>query len=118
MRIRRNEGYSLIELMIVVVIIGILAALAIPKFLDSTRKSKEAEGKMLAKSAYTMVHSYIVLNDACPADLPTAGFAEILGKYYSLDVTCAAIDNWSITATPLDAALGLVTWTIDQNGDF
>ena len=51
MRFRRHEGYSLIELMIVVVIIGLLAAMAIPKFLDSTRKAKEAEAESAVKGS-------------------------------------------------------------------
>jgi prepilin-type N-terminal cleavage/methylation domain-containing protein len=40
---RNNKGFTLVELMVVIVIIGILAALAIPKFMDATIKAKIAE---------------------------------------------------------------------------
>ncbi len=121
MRIRRNKGYSLIELMIVVVIIGILAALAIPKFLDTTKKSKEAEAGQLLKAAYTLVHSYIVTEDACPADVAATGFDAITGKYYNIALGACAVGPiaFSITATGNAAATaaGLTSpYAIDQDG--
>jgi prepilin-type N-terminal cleavage/methylation domain-containing protein len=115
---QRNYGYSLIELMIVVVIIGILAALAIPKFLESTIKAKEAEGKMLAKAAYKVVYSYMVLNDACPANLAAAGFAETTGRYYQIQLFCFGSNFWIILAIPLDASLHLTFWILLQDGSF
>ncbi|MCK4273212.1 prepilin-type N-terminal cleavage/methylation domain-containing protein, partial [bacterium] len=42
-RFHNRRGFTLIELMIVVVIIGILAALAIPRFMQATTKSKQSE---------------------------------------------------------------------------
>ena len=42
---KKNQGFTLIELMIVVAIIGILSAVAIPKFADMFRKSKESSSK-------------------------------------------------------------------------
>ena len=48
-RFHNRRGFTLIELMIVVVIIGILAALAIPKFMKVTGKAKVAEAKTILK---------------------------------------------------------------------
>ena len=53
-----KKGFPLIELMIVVVIIGILAALAIPRFMRATTKSKQSEAKMILKQIYVMQHAY------------------------------------------------------------
>jgi type IV pilus assembly protein PilE len=44
-RIRRNGGVTLLELMIVVVVVGILAAIAYPSFQDQVRKTRRADGK-------------------------------------------------------------------------
>jgi prepilin-type N-terminal cleavage/methylation domain-containing protein len=56
--LRNRKGFTLIELMIVVVIIGILAALAIPRFMRATTKSKQSEAKELLKQIYTMERAY------------------------------------------------------------
>jgi type IV pilus assembly protein PilA len=55
---RSQKGFTLIELMIVVVIIGILAALAIPRFMRATTKSKQSEAKSILKQIYVMERSY------------------------------------------------------------
>ena len=60
-KIRRGkqQGFTLIELMIVVVIIGILAAMAIGRFLTATTKVKQAEAKGILKQIYAMERAYI-----------------------------------------------------------
>jgi len=58
MRMRNKKGFTLIELMIVVAIIGILAAIAIPNFLKFQAKSKQSEAKTNLKAIYTAETGY------------------------------------------------------------
>lgn len=53
-----RKGFTLVELMVVIVIIGILAALAIPRFLGATNKTKATEFKAVVKQIYTLEEAY------------------------------------------------------------
>lgn len=53
-----KKGFTLVELMVVIVIIGILAALAIPRFLGATNKTKATEFKPVLKQIYTLESAY------------------------------------------------------------
>ena len=72
---KSNKGFTLIELMIVVAIIGILAAIAIPNFLRFQLKSKSSEGKVNIAAIRTAEESYLAEFGAYVASAvnPTAG---------------------------------------------
>ncbi|MBL7251764.1 pilin [Alloalcanivorax sp. C16-2] len=79
-----QKGFTLIELMIVVAIIGILAAVAIPAYQDYTIRSQVSEGLNLAAGAKTAVAEYYNQKGAFPSTNASAGLADagdIQGSY-------------------------------------
>ncbi|MGA9855337.1 MAG: pilin [Gammaproteobacteria bacterium] len=83
---RTQQGFTLIELMIVIAIIGVLAAIAIPQYQDYVTRTKVSEGLSLADQAKTAVADTFQANGALPVNgsnisygLPTSG--SIAGKY-------------------------------------
>lgn len=126
---RNSKGFTLIELMIVVVIIGILAALAIPRFMRSTTKSKQSEAKQLLKQVYTMQRAYrqefntyacngVTADSTTPAALAVIGVDIMTNARYSYAITATALAfTATATATGLDDDATNDIWVIDQTGN-
>ena len=94
-----QKGFTLIELMIVVAIIGILAAIALPAYQDYTARAQVAEALTLADGQKTAVTEFYADRGVFPKDNTEAGIAapsNIKGKYVA-QVAVAA--NGVITAT-------------------
>ena len=95
---KKQQGFTLIELMIVVAIIGILAAIAIPAYQDYTIRAQVSEGLNLSGGAKAAVTEFFQDQGALPLDNATAGVeaaSNIVGKY----VTGVAVANGVITVT-------------------
>ncbi|EMT1716042.1 pilin [Neisseria gonorrhoeae] len=93
-----QKGFTLIELMIVIAIVGILAAVALPAYQDYTARAQVSEAILLAEGQKSAVTEYYLNNGEWPEDNDKAGVASastIKGKY----VESVTVTNGVVTAT-------------------
>ncbi|MGZ6099440.1 MAG: type IV pilin protein, partial [Myxococcaceae bacterium] len=107
---RRSTGFTLVELMIVVGVIGILAALAIPNFIRFQARSKQSEPKANLRAAFTAERAYYSEHSFFSSCLSKIGFSPERGNRYRytlnatlrIDETCNTAEDRS---TPAGASL-------------
>ncbi|HGG7576434.1 TPA: pilin [Neisseria meningitidis] len=93
-----QKGFTLIELMIVIAIVGILAAVALPAYQDYTARAQVSEAILLAEGQKSAVTEYYLNHGEWPGDNSSAGVAsstDIKGKY----VAGVKVEKGVITAT-------------------
>ncbi|EMR8431339.1 pilin, partial [Neisseria gonorrhoeae] len=93
-----QKGFTLIELMIVIAIVGILAAVALPAYQDYTARAQVSEAILLAEGQKSAVTEYYLNNGKWPENNSAAGVAsasKIIGKY----VKQVEVKNGVVTAT-------------------
>ena len=106
----RQKGFTVIELMIVIAIVGILAAIAMPQYANYRARGWMSAVRTDAKNAYTAVQTYLVFNPgATPIDVSVTGPDNLVVPYDAARVTAGvtiavAASTGDITAT--HASLG------------
>ncbi len=79
----RKNGFTLIELMVAVAIVGILTSLAVPAYFDYTIRAKASEALQLASSAKISVSEFYISNARFPNDVDEAGIGAVVTRYVS-----------------------------------
>ncbi|MBH6381936.1 pilin [Neisseria meningitidis] len=118
-----QKGFTLIELMIVIAIVGILAAVALPAYQDYTARAQVSEAILLAEGQKSAVTEYYLNHGEWPSNNTSAGVAstatDIKGKY----VKEVKVEKGVITATMLSSGVNneikgkkLSLWAKRQDG--
>nr|WP_101122424.1 pilin [Neisseria meningitidis] len=117
-----QKGFTLIELMIVIAIVGILAAVALPAYQDYTARAQVSEAILLAEGQKSAVTEYYLNHGEWPGNNTSAGVAsssKIKGKY----VKEVEVKNGVVTATMLSTGVNkeiqgkkLSLWAKRQDG--
>jgi type IV pilus assembly protein PilE len=123
---KHQEGFSLTELMIVLVIIGVLVLLALPKLLPLVTKAKTTEAKLMLKQVYSLEQAYKYEHDRYSTVLTDIGFEQSKlvteggQARYTIQVTAADEKSFGAQATSVvDFNNNGVfnVWVVDETGN-
>ena len=113
-----SKGFTLIELMIVVAIIGILAAIAIPNFLKYQCKAKQSEAKTNLGSLRVAQEAYFAEYDKYKQATTGIGFTIKGTQRYTYAVTGTSTNGFTATASAPSGSVGDGDmWTMQAAGD-
>lgn len=121
---KKINGFTLTELLVVLVIIGVLVLVALPNFTGQVTKAKATEAKLQLKQAYTLQKTYHLEHSKYSQDLNTLGFTQEKLKTeggnanYKISIDNASQNSFSITAESVvdfDGDGTLNVWSIDQD---
>ncbi len=122
---KEEDGFSMTELMVVLVIIGILTLLALPRFMNITTKAKMTEAKMALKQIHALEQAHFFEYDTYTTDLAAIGYEQNATvenggtARYVLSIEVAEGPNMIAIATSVvdfDKDGIFNVWQVDQDG--
>ena len=116
--IHSNKGFTLIELVIVVVLIGVLAAIALPAYQNYVKRAHRAEAKELLLKVQLAEEKYRANNPAYTTSKASLALSTLTGDYYNFSITSASGASFTATAVPIGSQSGddCGTFSINQDG--
>jgi type IV pilus assembly protein PilA len=106
---KKMQGFTLIELMIVIAILGILLAIAIPAYNDYTIRARVSEGLNVAASAKSAVSETRLSNNNWPATNAAAGLPTDISSTYVTSVTVGGAGKITVIYKNIDALVDTKT---------
>ena len=114
---KRFHGFSLMEVMIVVVIIGIFAALAYPNLEKYLKRARQTEAKTNLSAIYTAQKIYFTLHQSYAEDINELDLSLVQGDPYTFTMEASTSTFKAQAEGNIDDDDVLDTWTIDQDKD-
>jgi prepilin-type N-terminal cleavage/methylation domain-containing protein len=120
--VRRRPGFSLVELAVVVIIIGVLAAFGVPRMLKSVERSKAAESFKYLASVRAAQERYQARQGTYAGVITDLDITQTAPKYFSVGAVAAGAtgsleDSWTLTLTRQGASSGYGAYTVTFTED-
>ena len=122
--LRRHKGFTLLEMMIVVAILGIVAALAYPSYAESVKETRRSDGMAELLQVMQQQERFFMNNRSYTIDLSDLGYAgatvESQNRMYTISAAACGGDIArcvQLTATPQGAMAGDGTILLDSRGE-
>ena len=118
----QRRGFSLVELSVVVIIIGVLAAFGVPRLLKSVERSKASESFKYCASVRAAQERHQARQGTYTALLTDLDVTQVAPKYFTVGIIAAGAtlsleDSWTLTLTRAGAAAGYGAYTVTFTQD-
>src|SRR5437667_3551241 len=109
---KNRKGFTLVELAVVIVIIGVLAAFGVPRFIKSVERSKAAEAFAYLSAVRSAQERYQARQGTYADDLTKLDIDQSTPKYFDVGTVTADETSWSLTLTRKAGSSGYGQYTV------